>query len=102
MTGRVLAIISPALINGDLVWKREQLGLERVKGGGCGHVRRQAGVPVDYGVQKVLVLPVVCSTTGYRVGKWMGGAGSFDSGLLGWCVLAVDGHVLPLGEYSIV
>ena len=28
------------------------------------------------------MLPVVCSTTGYKVGEWVGPTGSFDSDLL--------------------
>ena len=66
------------------------MGLERFKGGGCGHLLRQA-VPINYGVWEMQGLPVVCLTIWHRVGEWMGPVGSSDSGLLGWCILAVDG-----------
>ena len=32
-----------------------------------------------------------CLAVWYKVGKWTGLVGSSDSGLLSWCILAVDG-----------
>ena len=66
------------------------VGTGEIRGGG-GAVATSSGRLFNYGIREMRVLSVVCSAVGYTVGEWMGPAGSSDSGVLDWCILAVDG-----------
>ena len=76
--------------------------MERFEGEGCGHFLSQA-VLVDYGVWEIQILLLICWAVGDRIGEWIGLAGSSDIGLLGWCILTVDGdQSLVNGDQSVV